>query len=542
VRRRGGIRRARTLLPVVLVGVLLALLAACSGAGAGAGAPTEGPTSAVPPGDGPNVVLIMADDMSLAEMRYLPQTRRLLGEAGTTFDNFYAPQPLCCPSRAEMLTGQYAQNNGVRHNEGPLGGYQAFTPETALPVWLRAAGYSTGMVGKYLNGYGLSQAEASGADQEVGWDHWDPVVQGVYNYEGYTQWRNGDPDTPRAYATDYVTAQTTQLIEQSSGDRPFFTWASYKAPHGICAVGAETGGCDQPPAPAPRDRGTQDGQPVITNSLPSFNERDLSDKPGLLRRQQPLDPEYATRLQHRRAESLAALDRGVAAIVETLRRTGELDDTVLAFTSDNGYLIGQHRWNGKVLAYDESVRVPLLMRGPGIPAGVHDQRTAAMIDLAPTFAELAGATPEVEVDGRSLLDDDGGLTPHRRPDERTLLVQAGVTNVERYPDGWLFRGVRVGPYTYVRWDLTGFEELYDRRRDPYEMASVVDDPRYAGVRADLRTRLDELGDCAGQTCRADLGALPEPDPAAGAQADRAGPLGADRDGAARTRGGGGRPQ
>ncbi|WP_323791935.1 sulfatase-like hydrolase/transferase, partial [Nocardioides sp.] len=132
----------------------------------------------------PNIVFISVDDMTLDEMRYLPRVRRLLGDAGVTFSEFTAPQPLCCPSRAQLLTGQYAQNNGVRTNSGPFGGYKNLEPDTALPVWLQESGYHTAMVGKYLNGYKASDALANGV--EVGWDHWDPTIRAVYQYEGYT--------------------------------------------------------------------------------------------------------------------------------------------------------------------------------------------------------------------------------------------------------------------------------------------------------------------------------------------------------------------
>ena len=498
-------RRARLTLLAWTLAVVLTAVAGCTANPDEVA--TRGTDQVTPaPKGAPNIVVIMTDDLSVGEMRYLPRTRHLLGDRGATFTQFAAPQPLCCPARAQFLTGQYAQNNGVRHNQGPYGGYQAFHPETALPVWLHNDGYQTAMVGKYLNGY-VSAVAKDERGKEPGWDHWDPTVRGVYDYKGFVQDDGGKLTKPKRYHTDYVAKRSEHLITDMSDDtRPFFLWSSFVAPHGVCKASEEAGSCINPPRASRRYAGDHAGQRGITTDLPSFNERDVSDKPPYIRHRDPVSPGKVRRLESARADALTSVDDAVVGMLRSLRRSGELDNTYVFFTSDNGYLMGQHRFVGKILAYDESVRVPLLVRGPGIPAGVRDDQSAAMIDLAPTFAAMAGATSRVEVDGQPIV-----LRRKHRPDYRTLLVQAGTDNLERYPAGWQFRGVRTARYTLVRWEFGGFVELYDRKLDPYELVNVADDARYARARVELTRRLALLVECAGADCDPEFGPTPGPD-------------------------------
>ena len=465
------------------------------------------PGTTYEPGVQPNIVFISADDMTLDEMRYLPRVRRLLGDQGVTFTEFTAPQPLCCPSRAQQLTGQYAQNNGVRSNSGPFGGYDQLKPETAMPVWMQNAGYHTAMVGKYLNGYRASDAEAGGI--EVGWDHWDPTIKAIYQYQGYTQYNNGERIKPRAYHTDYVARRSASLIEEMAAqDSPFFLWTSFVGPHGRCPEKAEAGGCRFPPVVARRHRSLHTDLVARARAKPSFNERKMADKPPFLRRRGLVPQERIDTLQRARAGALAAVDEGVEEIVRALRASGASANTLVVFTSDNGYLMGEHRYQGKILGYEEALRVPLVMAGIGLPQGVKDAQSAAMIDLAPTFAELAGAVPLVAVDGEPIHVREGAVAANL--DDRTLLVQAGASNLGKFPTGWWFRGVRTARYTYIRYDRDGFVELYDRDRDPFELRNLADDPRYQRVRSELAKRTFLLGDCAGPICRIPQGTVPTP--------------------------------
>jgi N-acetylglucosamine-6-sulfatase len=450
--------------------------------------------------DGPNIVLISTDDQALIDLNWMPRTRRLIGDQGATFTDFIAPHPLCCPSRAQLLTGQYAQNNGVRGNRGIHGGYPSLEdPDHTLPVWLSDVGYRTSFVGKYINGYD----PATGVP--AGWDEWDATVR--FAYRGYQQYDGELLTQPDNYHTDYVADRTTDEIERlAADDRPFFLWSSYYAPHGLCSASNELG-CSTPPDVAPRFAKDYTGVRGPFLDSPSFNESDVSDKPRYVTRGGRVEPAKAQRLFTKRLQSLASVDLAVARIVETLRRTGELDNTVIAFTSDNGYLFGEHGYVGKTLAYEESLRVPLLMRGPGITPGAVPGRTAAMIDLAPTFAEMADAQPLVPVDGESLVGPAGGAESDQ---ERTLLVQAGMRGPDRRGLGWDYRGVRTERYTLIYWVRTGFVELYDRRRDPYQIDNVAQDPRYSEVLLELADRTRTLGDCSGDSCRTDFGPLPAP--------------------------------
>ena len=238
--------------------------------------------------DGPNIVLISTDDQALADLRWMPLTRRLIGGHGATFENFIAPHPLCCPARAQILTGQYAQNNGVHSNHGESGGYAALDdPEHTLPVWLEDSGYETSFVGKYINGY------HAGREVPAGWEHWDATVR--YGYEGYLQYDGSKITAPPDYHTDYVAERSVEEIEQlAADDRPFFLWSSFYAPHGICTPSDEIG-CRTPPATAPQFENSYAGVRAPFLDHPSFNERDVSDKPGFVRNLPPCAPRTSGR-------------------------------------------------------------------------------------------------------------------------------------------------------------------------------------------------------------------------------------------------------
>lgn len=491
--------RSRSTAPLVVL--LLAALAACSGVGGSDEQPRqpEGLRTVAAQVDQPNIVLITSDDQTLREMRWLPRTRKLLGRRGVTFRDMVAAHPNCCPARAQILTGQYAHNNGVRTNGPPHGGHQGFTAETALPVWLQEAGYATGFTGKYMHGYDES------LPVEPGWDHFRPIVtQPLSAYYGILEHDDG---TPRqlpddVYHTHHVADRSVEMVQEfAAADRPFFVWSSYIAPHGSCAT-SEAKDCSGPPEVEPKYADRFGGVRLPSLDSPSFNEQDMSDKPRKMRRL----PKVSAREQQRRftarLQSLASLDDAVVRTVRALRRAGVLDDTVIMFTSDNGYLFGEHRLEGKNVAYEESVRVPLLVRGPGVPAGEQRDQSVAMIDLAPTVAELAGATPQVVMDGISVW---GYATRDVRQGDRVVLLQAG----SRDPDpakAWKYRAVRTGRYTYVDYQRWRPDELYDRRRDPYQLRSVVRDPAYRAVRQTLRRQLTRVQDCSGTSCR--LGVRP----------------------------------
>lgn len=441
--------------------------------------------------DTPNVVLITSDDQSLMEIRWMPKTRRLLGKTGVTFRNMIAPHPNCCPSRAQILTGQYAHNNGVATNSPPNGGHAALKSDTALPVWLHRAGYQTGFVGKYLHGYDEDNAV------EPGWDRFRPIItKPLSNYFGLVQSDHGlirrYPD--RVHHTELVARQSRGMVSQfARNGAPFFLWSSYIAPHGTCATSEEKN-CSGPPLPSAKYRGTRPGVRLPSLDAPSFNEADLSDKPGLLRKKR-VSAKSQQRLFTARLRAIASLDDAVASTVRALKRAGVLDKTLIMFTSDNGYMFGEHRRTGKVLAYEESIRVPLLMSGPGVPAGKTRNQTVAMIDLAPTIARVARAKPLVPVDGVNITPYASRNAKQR---DRALLVQAGGTG---QPGNWYFRAVRTDRYTFVDWPNPAKDEMYDRRRDPWQMDSVAKSRSYARTRLELAAVLRQLETCSGRACR-----------------------------------------
>lgn len=459
------------------------------------------------PGEQPNIVLITTDDQNVNEMRWMPKTRALLGGPGATFSDSVSPHPLCCPARAMTLTGQYAQNNGVRSNFWPSGGYYKLDNTNTLPVWLQDAGYETAFMGKYLNEYGLLDPQ----DVPPGWDHWRSAVDnGVYDYYDYAMNEDGRVQQyTGTYQTEYYADETEDLVAQMShDDQPFFLWQSHLAPHSACPADYSDQECWESPTPSMSYDNLFDDVPLPQRRVPSFNEADVSDKPEWIRRP-PLgkaDREHLTELFQRRIESLQSVDDAVARTLSALDEAGELDDTLVIFSSDNGYLLGEHRFSGKIVGYEPSLQVPLLMRGPGVPAGTRSAETVGTLDLAPTIADAAGATPGLDVDGRSMLPIAAG----KAKGWDTVLIQGGPRSL-RSGDEWIYRGVRTDRYTYMEHRRTGERELYDRRLDPYQLHNVAGEPRYAAAQAELRRRLLALQDCAGADCRERFGAVVGPD-------------------------------
>lgn len=462
MRRELGRPRLRSTVKALCAGVVTALLAATvatpSSARTSAGAETA---------EQPNVVVIMTDDQTLEQLRVMPATTAFFDANGVTFDNFVTSFAMCCPSRATFLTGQYALNHGVLGNGAPRGGYYALDHTNTLPVWLQAAGYRTILAGKYLNGYHALEIPPGWTD----WQGW--LSNEYYNYSvndnGTKVFYGSDPDD---YQTDVLADRAIESIEESAaaGD-PFFLYVSAHAPHN------ETGAV--PPA-APRDEGTFATEPLPMG--PAFNEADLSDKPAYIQELSSLSPssvEEITSYYRGELESLLAVDDMVDRVVTRLTELDLLDSTVLMFTSDNGKMHGEHRMpDGKAVPYQESIQVPLLVAGPGFPAGVHVAEQTANVDLASTIVALGGAVAARDVDGVDLRDVVA--TPQAYADRAVL--------IERY-DADCFEGVRTPQYMYARY-ATGEEELYNLVTDPAQLQNLADRQGVAAVKADLSARVD----------------------------------------------------
>jgi arylsulfatase A-like enzyme len=425
----------------------------------------------------------MVDDQTLEAMRFLPRTRALLGDQGTTFTNSFVNFPLCCPSRATMLTGQYMHNHRVQGNRQPTGGYRRLDHTNTLPVWLSEAGYATAHVGKYMNGYGSVDPQ-----QPPGWTEWygllDPSTYRVYDYRMN---RNGVVirygTTAADYQTDVIADTAVDVINRRAPDRaPFYLSVAPLAPHNEILDNVS-----QPIRPAPRHLGLYDD--LALPRPPNFNEADVSDKPSPIRSLGPLSTtriNAITTAYRREAEALRAVDEMVERIYRAVEASGELDNTVIVFTSDNGFFHGEHRVpQEKHRVYDEAIRVPLLAKGPGFAPGLVATEPVINADLAPTFVGLAGATPRRVMDGRSLLDRDPS---------RPLLIEAADVSAP-------FTAVRTTSWEWVEY-ANGERELYNLTNDPFQLTSRHNAPSLAATRADLADLLARLRTCAGNSCRA----------------------------------------
>ncbi len=462
--------------------------------------PAAAATTGARPGQ-PNIVLILTDDEDVASHRFMPKTKALIEDAGTTFDNFFVSYAFCCPSRASILRGQYGHNTHVVGNELPFGGYEKLLQQglekSTVATWLQAAGYHTALFGKYINRYEPNRGVPPG------WTDW--YGGGTDAHQGYNYSLNENGrivaygTAPDDYANDVLTRKAVAVIKRSTAaGQPFFLYVSTFTPH-------------SPAAAAPRHlhlfRDAELPRP------PSFDEADVSDKPRVIQSFPHLEGHALAWLEdeyRRRLQSLQAVDDMVETIVGALKATGVLERTYVIYTSDNGFHMGEHRMiAGKDTGYEEDIRVPMVMRGPGVPKGGHIGAMALNIDLAPTFADMAGVrTPEF-VDGRSflpLLADPGHpwrrsfLIERRQLEQQyiDLAEQQGVTRDQLDRHAYL-EGLRTHEWAYMEY-ATGERELYNVQDDPYELDNLIGtaDPALAAA---LAAHLGKLARCAGAACR-----------------------------------------
>lgn len=559
----GGIRGRKLKDPVRLAGLpvacrptgllLVSLLAAICLGLAASGLVAPGASAAKP-----SFVVIQTDDQprNVFDRRFrdlndnwrliMPNTVKLIRDKGINFTQYMTPFPICAPSRASLLSGRYAHNHGVVRISGPRGGFEGYRNNPImhenLAVWLQRAGYRTMHFGKFINHYGGPDEPA----EELvppGWDRWvtDATDNSTREFYGYRQNVDGeitdrlgwpyydqtggrDPDgcpwlgvQVCNYHTDSMSVQAEQAIRASAG-RPFYLQVDYHTPHGDSRppIGPEPAARHYDTAlrtPGPRPLG--------------FNEKDIRDKPSYLREAAPplkrneinqIDTDF-----RKSVEALRSVDEGVGRIITALRQTGRLDDTYVIFTSDNGYFNGQHRISrGKLLPYEPAIRVPFVMRGPGIRPKTRSFEPVANHDIAPTIFRLAGARAQLTIDGRSMKrfwlkprkrsrrpillssyqqitrlipgdypDDPGDELTGRKGQDASVSARSPVQN---------YVGIRLGPYKYVRYE-NGETELYVLRDDPGELQNRARNPRYGGVIRYLDRQLERLRGCKGQTCR-----------------------------------------
>jgi N-acetylglucosamine-6-sulfatase len=443
---------------------------------------TQGTPAEVQTTERPNFVFVMTDDLDEQSMGQLSGIRNIMGSGGTTFENAYVTYSLCCPSRATILRGQYPHNHHIIGNSPPQGGAKKFgesgLDKSTTATWLNGAGYQTKYIGKYMNGYG-------GLLVPPGWDEWfvlmgDPT-DGRINQDGREIALSG-------HSTDVFADNASDFIRRSAANsEPFFVTVGTVAPH-------------SPPPVADRYKGFFGNAPLPRP--PNFDQMDVSDKPRYVRSYDRLTDTKITNLQsqyRQRLRSMLSVEDLLRQIITTLHDTGELSNTYIFFTSDNGFHLGNHRVypGGKWLPYEEDIGVPLMVRGPGVPANATRQQLVINNDFAPTMADLANAQIPAFVDGSSFAPLLSTSPPsswrEAYLEEGWLDTTTGATRVPTH------KGVHTQDHMLVEYD-TGERELYDLIVDPYQLQSK---PRAGNVQlySALETRLYNLRDCSGSACR-----------------------------------------
>ena len=438
----------------------------------------------------PNFILIMTDDMNAVEAAFMPILQAEIAAKGVTFENYFVVSSICCPSRVSTLRGQYVHNHGVLTNTSPNGGFLKFhnlgEENSTIATWLQSAGYRTVLMGKYLNGYGTTTQYQTYVPP--GWDEWYALIvnQAYFNYKmnhngQVVQYGSAASD----YQTDVLANLATDYIRRTAGDpRPFMMYLAPTAPH-------------SPFQPAARH--SQAFPDASVPRVPSFNEADVSDKPAFIRALPLMDSNTIGRLDkdyRRRLQMLLPVDEMISGILTALTDTGALDNTYIIFTSDNGWAQGEHRLNntndGKGTAYDESIRVPMIVRGPGTAPGTVRDNVVANIDIAPTLVELASGGQPPLGDGESLVNQLAEATPP--PTTRSILVEylAG-------PKVPLYRALRSRDTLYVDYFQVGEKEFYDLNIDSYllDNSYPTADPQ---LLIDQAAKLTNLSTCVDSGC------------------------------------------
>jgi N-acetylglucosamine-6-sulfatase len=450
----------RKLLPLLVLG------AGCTASSdaqmlAGDAGPPAGPAK-------PNIIMVLTDDLSWNLVRYMPHVK-LMQQRGMTFSHYYVTDSLCCPSRSSIFTGKFPHDTQVFTNSGNDGGYAQFervgNAGQTFATTLAAAGYRAGMMGKYLNGYDPTMNQA-----DPGWSEWDVAGNGYPEFN-YALNQNGmvtnHGDTPDDYLTDVLAGLGMRFVMH--GGAPFILEVATFAPHA-------------PYTPAPRNVGEFAKNVPRT---PAFNALNVNppqwlEEHGVLTQTMVDNLDAAFNL---RVEAVQAVDDLIATLTTTLTVLGLDQNTYIVFTSDNGYHMGDHTLPaGKMTAFDTDINVPLIVVGPGVPAGVTVDNIVENIDLCPTFAEIAGTAPPAMADGRSLLPllhgqtvsgwRDAALIEHHGPD----LAPMDPDDPDNEPPGGpppnSYEAIRMASSVYVEYQ-NGDLEYYDLTSDPFEMTNTA---------------------------------------------------------------------
>ncbi len=437
----------------------------------------------------PNVIVIMTDDQWFDSMSYMPKTNALLGGTGVTFSNFHVSNPLCCPSRSTFLTGMYSHNHGVETNSEANGGFANFNDTNTVATWLNDAGYHTSLIGKYLNGYG---GNSSNTYVPPGWDNWVAGISGTtQNLYDYTLNENGIPvsygSATQDFKTDVFAQKAVSNIQAQAANGPFFMAVTVTAPHG------EFGEDGQSVRAAPRHEGIFANEPFPVKA--SFNEAVVTDKPSYISALPLLtqtEQDGIAQSWRDKLEGLQSVDDLVESIVNELDAQGVLNNTVIMFTSDNGFFFGEHRVaSGKMKVHEEATRVPLIISGGVFAGGVTRNQVVANTDLAPTIASLAGVTPGLIVDGISLTPYATSATYKAN---RAVLLEIAPTASNT------FNAIRTKRWTYSLLG-TAEEEMYNIISDPLQLKSKHAVAAQQNKKALLAAALATLTNCSSNTCQ-----------------------------------------
>lgn len=418
----------------------------------------------------PNVILVVTDDVRADELAMVPRLRAITADKGMSFSNAFVTNSLCCPSRTTTLTGRYSGNHGVLTNVNPSGFdtfHQYGLHHSTVATWLKSTGYKTGFFGRYLNGY-------DGVTIEPGWDQFNVIrgQQQAMSINGeITQYPEG------VFLDDVLGSQAASFVRKHDGrPAPLFLAIWTRSAH-------------HPYQPPERYASLRDY--TTFPEPPSYDEADVSDKPAWVQGRSPLTEEQkATMLEDRRSrlEMLEGVADTLREVILALKRTGRLQNTFIVFTSDNGLHFGEHRiFESKQTPYDEATRVPLVVRGPGVPEGNRRGKLVLNNDLAPTIAAWARVQPGSLVDGRSFAPL---LRRKQIPWRNAFLIEhLEGANIPTY------QAARMREHLYVEYE-SGERELYDLTADPYQLKNIYEtaDPALVSY---LKDRLETLKACSG---------------------------------------------
>jgi N-acetylglucosamine-6-sulfatase len=444
----------------------------------------------------PNIVFVLTDDLSMNLLQYMPHVLQMQKD-GVSFARYFVTDSLCCPSRTSIFTGRYPHDTGVFTNTGNDGGYLQFRnrglARQTFAAALAATGYRTAMLGKYLNGYRPQNPP------EPGWSSWAVAGNG-YKEFNYNLNQNGQivrhGNDPADYLTDVVAGVASSFIRQSA-DAPFLIEVATFAPH-------------RPFTPAPRDADAFPGLRVPRT--PAYNIAPDANAPTWLKMLSPLsasDMSYLDLVFRMRAQSVLAVDAMIGELQAAVAAIGQQDNTYFVFSSDNGFHLGDHRMTtGKMTAFDHDIQVPLIVTGPGVPAGRTVEEIAENVDLCPTFEELAGTPIPANVDGRSLVPllhgqklsswRTAALVEHHGPVNNPTDPDRATVRTGNPPS---YEAIRTATATYVEY-VTGEKEYYDVNVDPYELRNAYSSLD-AASKASLHTLLSALQNCHdAQSCAA----------------------------------------